>query len=555
MGDFPLTGSLATSATRIGSVNVLTDAEKARRRRRDPCPAGDVSRLRPGVSRAPELAGKRVKCPKCAHVIAIPKPQPEPEPELEVAEAADEPVSPPAAVPSNVRRWLFYTAVRRSSRRWSMDTPSTPACIPTRTGTSAQNLNVAKSLTNGEGYANPFEEKTGPTAWMPPILSTLLAGLIWLCEDDVNALQWIVVGIQVHVMLLTGWLVVALARKTTAAGDRVVHGGRGLLPRSALAVSPLLPGDARLLARLARHGRVCLRPLLASAARVEPFRRPLGTLRGHVLADQPDRRLRVDDDVRDHRDPQRRWKPIAIALLIATLVHAPWTIRNFLLFGRIIPIKSNLAYELYQSQCLQKDGLLQGKTFGTHPYAHPNKARREYKQKGEMEFLDEKRQLFYDAVLADPLDFCDRVVSRFLGCLVWYQPFDIHFERSHPWVTWLNRVLHPLPLLAILVLAYSEFWRPLHPAMWAVIGIFLLYQIPYVIISYYERYAIPALGTKAILTFWLIDRVWSLIARTPLPAPGLDSRIRALAARDGRDSHRILPRRRWARRSRRRFMI
>src|SRR5579859_4845676 len=33
---------------------------------------------------------------------------------------------------------------------------------------------IAKSIVAGEGFSSPFQEKTGPTAWMPPILPAIL---------------------------------------------------------------------------------------------------------------------------------------------------------------------------------------------------------------------------------------------------------------------------------------------------------------------------------------------------------------------------------------------
>src|SRR2546423_266859 len=44
-----------------------------------------------------------------------------------------------------------------------------------------ENYQIARSIVAGKGYANPFREATGPTAWMPPVLPTLLAGLLWAC--------------------------------------------------------------------------------------------------------------------------------------------------------------------------------------------------------------------------------------------------------------------------------------------------------------------------------------------------------------------------------------
>src|SRR5205823_10525790 len=120
---------------------------------------------------------------------------------------------------------------------------------------------------------------------------------------------------------------------------------------------------------------------------------------------------------------QRTWAWLAVAVLAAGLTLAPWTARNYRVFGRLIPVKSNLAYELYQSQCLQSDALIRGSTFATHPYANANgRERQEYKRLGEMAFLDKKREVFRQAVAKDPLDFLDRVASRFLAATLWYEP-------------------------------------------------------------------------------------------------------------------------------------
>ena len=40
----------------------------------------------------------------------------------------------------------------------------------------AEYLNIAQALRAGRGYADPFRAETGPTAWMPPVLPTILAG-------------------------------------------------------------------------------------------------------------------------------------------------------------------------------------------------------------------------------------------------------------------------------------------------------------------------------------------------------------------------------------------
>ena len=196
------------------------------------------------------------------------------------------------------------------------------------------------------------------------------------------------------------------------------------------------------------------------------------------------------------------------------LTIAPWIVRNVVVFGRLIPVKSNLAYELWQSQRKSDDGILKGASFGDHPYTSAwGVQRRKYKEMTEIPYLDEKKALFLQMVKDDPLEFADRVAARFFAATLWYTPFNRGDVRERPWVVWTYRVLHPLPFLAAIALLFSAFLRPLSWAQVVVIGIYFLYLMPYVGVSYYERYAIPLLAVKVILVIWAADRMLCLLFR------------------------------------------
>src|ERR1700687_1473938 len=81
---------------------------------------------------------------------------------------------------------------------------------------AAENFNIARSLVAGEGFADPFPGRRGPTAWMAPALPTILAGLLWVCDGSRDAVMAGGVFLQVSVLIGTGLLVVALALKTTS---------------------------------------------------------------------------------------------------------------------------------------------------------------------------------------------------------------------------------------------------------------------------------------------------------------------------------------------------
>jgi hypothetical protein len=375
----------------------------------------------------------------------------------------------------------------------------------------AEYFNIAKSIHAGEGFASPFKEKTGPTAWMPPVLPAIQAGLLWVCDGNKDAVMVAVIFLQVYVLILTGLLVLVLVRQTTRRVGAILGAVAffvALLSHFSLCFQFTHDSWLILLALdLLIAGFCWFRPFhsyqRASAwglfgglcALINPIVALVwGMLSGIVV-------LR-----------ERSWSRFAIVVLVAGLTLMPWTIRNYLVFGSWVPVKSNLAYELYQSQCLQTDGLIQYKTFGGHPYASAGKERQEYKALGEIAFLEKKKELFWQAVTADPFDFLDRVATRFLGTTLWYIPFN-RAEAKRPWLLWSNRLLHPLPFLAALVLVFSAAREPLHWEQWVVISVYVVYLLPYIVASYYERYGVPLLGVKVLLVVLTVDRLWSCLGR------------------------------------------
>jgi hypothetical protein len=376
----------------------------------------------------------------------------------------------------------------------------------------AEYFNIAKALAAGRGFADPFRERTGPTAWMPPLLPLIEAGLLLAAEGDKNTVIACVVVLQVFALAVTGLLVINLAASTTRLGSwfaavvflvlvvsnfqiwfQFTHDCWLVL----LAVDLLVAGLTALPPVLERRlNRVAAWGVFGGlGALVSPI---VGFVWGGMTL------------AATFGDFRRLRGRLGLALACAGLTLAPWTVRNYHVFGRLIPVKSNLAYELYQSQILQKDGLLQTRTFGKHPVADVTGSRREYKILGEIAFLDEKKIAFREAVVADPADFLDRVASRFLGATVWYVPMNRDEDARRPWTYLCCRLINPLPFVGFVVLLLSAARRPLSRAQWTVIGVYVLYLAPYVVVSYYERYAVPLLAVKALLVTWGVDRVASV---------------------------------------------
>jgi hypothetical protein len=366
-------------------------------------------------------------------------------------------------------------------------------------------MNIAQAMASGQGYSHPFSQPTGPTAWQPPVLPALLAALLRACGGNRDRVVAVVVCLQVLTLIATGLLILALLRQTTT---RV-----GAFAGVAVFLAALL-GQFHWWFQYTHDCWIvllCLDLLIAGLC----WARPLGSwyaaagwgLFGGLCAlTSPVVGftwvvLSLLAGLR-----QRGFARLGLAGLVAALTLAPWTARNLLLFGRVIPLKSNLAFELYQTQCLQEGGLLRAGTFRAHPYHGTTQEHQEYRELGEASYLQRKEQQFWRAVWADPQDFLDRVAVRCLGVTLWHVPFWPDEART-PGLLWLYRLTHPLPFLALLVLVVTGVREPLHPAQWAVIGVYLLYLLPYIAVSYYPRYGVPLVGVKVLLVLWAAERV------------------------------------------------
>ena len=383
----------------------------------------------------------------------------------------------------------------------------------------AEYFNIAKSLVAGRGFADPFREQTGPTAWMPPVLPVIEAGLLWLADGDKDVVMAAVIFLQTFALAASGWLVLSLVPTTARLRSRIVAAAIFLLCVLVnfhlwfqfthdcwivlLAIDLLIVGFA------------WFRPLgsWSSAAGWGVFG-GVGALVSPIVGFV----WGVLTLAFTLHDPRLRVR-FGIAAFAAILTLTPWFVRNYFVFDRLIPVKSNLAYELYQSQCLQKDGLLRTNTFRTHPIADATGSRREYKTLGEIAFLDAKREPFLEAMRADPVDFLDRVASRFLGATVWYVPMESNEEAKRPWAFWVSRLVHPLPFVGLLVLLFTAVRAPLRPVEWTVVGVYVVYLVPYVVVSYYERYAVPLLAVKALLLIWGVDRLISICYKGRIVLP------------------------------------
>ncbi|HEX4589007.1 MAG TPA: hypothetical protein VH120_03700 [Gemmataceae bacterium] len=364
---------------------------------------------------------------------------------------------------------------------------------------------IAVALVDGRGFADPFPARTGPTAWMPPVFSWLLAAIRWDAGGDREKITIAVVVLQDLALIATGWLVIGVARRTTSKvwlATVLFLGGLIFYFRTCFQFTHdwwvvLAALDVLL------TGLVWWQPLQLSWRSAAGW----GVVGGLLALTSPAVGFVWGlFAIAEARRPARRLFA-ANAILAAGLTVSPWVVRNYLVFGRFIPVKSNLAFELYQSQCVQEGGVLHDPIWAYHPNAGHNAALAEYARLGETAFMDRKWRQFADAVRANPTDFLNRLWNRFVEATLVYVPFSPTDEYRRPWQVWCARLVFPLPFACLIGLLCMARFDPPGRIRWVLIGTYLAYLMPYVLVSYYERYKVPLLGVEVLLLTWGAERL------------------------------------------------
>jgi hypothetical protein len=372
----------------------------------------------------------------------------------------------------------------------------------------AEYYNVARALVDGRGYADPFGEATGPTAWMPPLYCLVLAGLSWLLQTK-TAVAIAIIGLQDLTLIGIGVGVYAVARRRATRISPLVSLGLYVVWVALFHYwFFILTTDIWLIAGLA------MLMVLAVTAWLESGTLPAarwGLLAGVATLVSPALAtawslLMLVALARSARS-LRSW---VVALSVAGAIALPWVARNAMTFGKLIPTKSNLGYELYLANVVDDDGVYDNRTLLHHPLLSPAE-RFEYDRLGEIEFIASNEQRALEALSIEPASYLRRVGRRFLAAILLYAPAER--ELNGPFVLWLQRLVYCMPLL----FGLSAFCRrsPQRPWLGALGLLVALTLAPYVMIAFYSRYVFPLTPLLIVLWFVGLDLWVARFARAP----------------------------------------
>ncbi|GIW99028.1 MAG: hypothetical protein KatS3mg111_2361 [Pirellulaceae bacterium] len=375
--------------------------------------------------------------------------------------------------------------------------------MPTHLG--VEHVNVAASLVQRGQFADPFGDATGPTAWVAPLVPCVLAVLMLLVGERPEWLavafllvQAVVIGVACQVVHRFALKNVSTAIAITAFACVFIPDFKWLFQMTHDA-AVLSLGPALLVSGLASGW---LRPAAVSR------RIGWGLLGGVMALGNPTYGLAWAVATLVYFG--RSWRGWATAALVSIVVVFPWTVRNYVVFEKFVPIKSNGGFEAWQAQLGTERGLVSLSSEMAHPSRRGTELGDQYRKLGEREFVRRKQAEFFAAVFGSSAGmkaYLERMANRLnAATFAYYEAWPIY---RYGWFFGLQALLYPLGFLAMLLTIFVRVDVD-DRGLAAIQIFFLVVLLMYVLVSFYHRYAVPLFPVRAffigLALQWLVDR-------------------------------------------------
>lgn len=368
----------------------------------------------------------------------------------------------------------------------------------------AENDNIAKALYSGRGFADPFIGRTGSTAWMPPLLPSVVAGFYCLCDGDRSnvitlfylfqlvAVCFVFAGLhRFGQELLSVWMVRCILI-AVAAGFCVqlfffTHSHVFEMLMGLFVFWGLVSFDSDV-ERLGfpRVSRCVFYGLAAGfCALVAPA-------------------IAISWAVITVRHVRRFPTLITVAFLAAATIVSPWMGRNLRVFEKLVPIKSNAGFEGWQAIVVDDDGVLDASALSLHPYSVNTPQRELYGVVGESQYLDDKTDQWLKEINENRLKFAGQISNRIVAAFVIFRPAVVKMRQDSP-LFWFGITWKVAITICLCFLLFSS--RKLTHLEFNAVLMLLLTILPYLIVSYYERYMWQLLPIQVLILFLSLARL------------------------------------------------
>jgi 4-amino-4-deoxy-L-arabinose transferase-like glycosyltransferase len=283
--------------------------------------------------------------------------------------------------------------------------------------------NIANALAQGRGFSDVFRKPTGATAWLAPVYPLILSAIFRICGAFTYPAFLAAVLLNCAFSAATTFPLFHSARRIAGFPAAAVAAWLWALYPNGIILPFEWVWDTSLSALLMTT------ILWATIALTTTQRRrdwlAYGALWGVALLTNPSVGILLPVfllwlALRGRPDANSYSKLACAAFLVAIAVCLPWTIRNYSKFHRVIPLRSNFAFELW----IGNNDIFDEHAVGGIQRITRFGEVRLYTQLGETAFMDEKRRLAFEFLrthraLALRLT-ARRIVATWLG-------------TEHPW--------------------------------------------------------------------------------------------------------------------------
>ncbi|HVB34027.1 MAG TPA: glycosyltransferase family 39 protein [Patescibacteria group bacterium] len=291
---------------------------------------------------------------------------------------------------------------------------------------------VAQSILMGHGFGNPlYGPHTGPTAWLPPVMPYLLAGIFALFGMFTKAAALATLGLESLLSALTCIPIFFMARKSFgmrtaqwavwvwAFFPYAIYFSAGLIWNTALSTflltcilwMALCLQDSPRVRTWVGFGLLC-----GIATLTDPVVLSVVPLLGAWAC------------YRLYKKGRRWLRPATASATVLCAVMAPWLIRNYIVFGKFVFLKDNFGSEL----CVGNVG---NALHWWNGDVHPSGSARElgeFDRLGEMAYMAAKWAQARNYIESHPGIFLWRSVRRAIFIWTGYWSFNKKYLEQEP---------------------------------------------------------------------------------------------------------------------------
>lgn len=371
--------------------------------------------------------------------------------------------------------------------------------------------NIAFALAGGKGFSSVFRGETGPTAWLAPLYPLILAGIFKLC--GAFTARAFFAAVALNILFSSAACIPIFYAGKRNWGLAVASGAAwlwALFPNAILIPFEWI-WDTSLAALLAA---AILWATLAVADSVRPRDWcAYGLLWGLALLTNPALGALLPfllswAVLHSHRNGGRAWKQALLAAAVAAVCCFPWTIRNYVVFHQLIPLRSNLPFELW----LGNNEIFDEHAAGGRRSITRTEEARHYAQLGEPAYMHEKWELADNFIAAHPALEAQLTERRFLDFWLGTHTPIKNFRETDSWLIRLILAASLLTGIAAAAAVVLSFWHNRSGALAA--GMFpVVFPCLYYVTHADLRYRHPIDPVVMLLSAAALTALWDFICK------------------------------------------